>query len=61
MERFALQKLINWKKNSNRKPLIIRGTRQVGKTWLMKEFGKTEYKNVAYINFEERHKGHPYS
>ncbi len=52
MERFALQKLINWKNSSNRKPLIIRGARQVGKTWLMKEFGKREYKNVAYINFE---------
>ncbi len=36
----------------DRKPLIIRGARQVGKTWLMKEFGKTHYKNVAYVNFE---------
>jgi predicted AAA+ superfamily ATPase len=36
----------------DRKPLIIRGARQVGKTWLMKEFGKTHYKNIAYVNFE---------
>ncbi len=43
MERFALQKLINWKNSSNRKALIIRGARQVGKTWLMKEFGKREH------------------
>jgi len=52
MERLSLQKLIKWKNNSNRKPLIIRGARQVGKTWLMKEFGKKEYKSIAYINFE---------
>ena len=52
MKRYALNKLIEWKNDSNRKPLIIRGARQVGKTWLMKEFGKTEYKKVIYINFE---------
>ena len=52
MKRLALQNLIKWKNNSQRKPLIIRGTRQVGKTWLMKEFGKREYKKIAYINFE---------
>jgi len=53
MRRTALAFLRAWKENPNRKPLIIRGARQVGKTWLMKEFGKTEYKNCAYINFEE--------
>ena len=52
MKRYAINKLIEWKNGSNRKPLIIRGARQVGKTWLMKEFGKTEYKKVIYINFE---------
>ena len=52
MKRYAIQKLIEWKNDFKRKPLIIRGARQVGKTWLMKEFGKTEYKKVIYINFE---------
>lgn len=41
-----------WVQSDNRKPLIIRGARQTGKTWLMKELGKREYKKVAYINFE---------
>lgn len=41
MERFALKKLKEWRDRENRKPLIIRGARQVGKTWLMKEFGRT--------------------
>lgn len=53
MKRFAMQELINWKNNSARKPLIIRGARQVGKTWLMKEFGKAEYRQTAYVNFEQ--------
>jgi len=52
MERNAINDLISWKNNSNRKPLIIRGARQVGKTWLMKEFGKTTYAQTAYVNFE---------
>ncbi|MCM1074023.1 MAG: ATP-binding protein [Bacteroides sp.] len=52
MQRYAIQKLIEWKYDSKRKPLIIRGARQVGKTWLMKVFGKTEYKKTIYINFE---------
>lgn len=52
MERFEFLKLIEWKNSKNRKPLIIRGARQVGKTWLMKEFGKREYAQTAYINFE---------
>jgi predicted AAA+ superfamily ATPase len=42
--------LIEWKKSPSRKPLILEGARQVGKTWLMKEFGKNEYENVVYIN-----------
>jgi predicted AAA+ superfamily ATPase len=52
MERFAFTTLSKWKKSKNRKPLIIQGARQVGKTWLMKEFGRREYEQVAYINFE---------
>lgn len=47
-----MQDLISWKNKSGRKPLIIRGARQVGKTWLMKEFGKNEYAQTAYVNFE---------
>ena len=52
MYRFALEKLIEWKNNPNRKPLIIRGARQVGKTWLMQEFGRTQFEQTAYINFD---------
>jgi uncharacterized protein len=52
MERFQFRKLTNWKKSNGRKPLIIRGARQVGKTWLMKQFGEQEYTATAYINFE---------
>ena len=51
MKRYAIKNLINWKESQKRKPLIIRGARQVGKTWLMKEFGKTQYKKTIYINF----------
>ena len=52
MYREKLKEMVAWKNSSNRKPLIIRGARQVGKTWLMKEFGKIEYENCVYINFE---------
>ena len=52
MERFALSELVKWKAKSNKKPLIIRGARQVGKTWLMKEFGKLFYSNTIYIGFD---------
>lgn len=52
MTRKALESLKAWKTKPDRKPLVIRGARQVGKTWLMKEFGRTEYKNCAYINFD---------
>lgn len=53
MERLALKKLIKWKKSPYRKPLIVKGVRQVGKTWLLKEFGKRFYENTAYFNFDE--------
>ena len=52
MKRYAIKQLLEWKNNPNKKPLIIEGARQVGKTWLMQEFGKSEYRQVAYINFE---------
>lgn len=52
MERLAMQCLNNWKTKKNRKPIIIKGARQVGKTWLMKEFGKRNFKQTAYVNFE---------
>ena len=52
MQRFALKHLIDWKNKKNHKPLVIQGARQVGKTWLMQEFGKKYYEQVAYINFD---------
>ena len=52
MKRIALQRLIAWKNKENRKPMIINGARQVGKTWLMEEFGKHHYKELLNINFE---------
>jgi len=52
MYRKEIEELTKWKASPNRKPLIIKGARQVGKTWLIKEFGKTTYEQVAYINFE---------
>ena len=52
MKRFLWDRLVQWKEEKGRKPLIIRGARQVGKTWLMKEFGQQAYRQVAYINFE---------
>ena len=52
MKRAAYKQLLDWKQQSNRKPLIIQGARQVGKTYLMKSFGAAEYQDVAYFNFE---------
>lgn len=53
MERFLLEKLLDWKNSPYRKPLILMGVRQVGKTWLLKEFGRRYYDNTAYFNFDE--------
>ena len=53
MYREKIEELKKWKESPNRKPLIIRGARQVGKTWLMKEFGKKYYDKCAYINFDD--------
>ena len=52
MYRSAIEKLKKWKKSYFRKPMIIEGARQVGKTWLMKEFGKECYEKTVYINFD---------
>lgn len=53
MERLILKDLIAWKNSPYRKPLILKGVRQVGKTWILKEFGKRCYENTAYFNFDE--------
>ena len=53
MERVILKKLLDWKDSPYRKPLILKGVRQVGKTWVLKEFGTRYYENTAYFNFDE--------
>lgn len=52
MERFIMESLINWKNSKNRKPLILKGARQVGKTYILRKFGEENYDNVAYFNFD---------
>ena len=52
LDRFLMSKLVDWKNKPRRKPLILNGARQVGKTWLLKEFGKAQFENVAYINLD---------
>ena len=53
MERFILEKMLKWKNSKYRKPLILKGVRHVGKTWVLKEFGRRYYENTAYFNFDE--------
>ena len=53
MERLAINELLKWKNKQYRKPLIVEGARQVGKTWLVKEFARQNYRQLAYVNFEE--------
>lgn len=53
MKRNAIESLINWKNDKERKPMVLRGARQVGKTWLMKEFGQQYYDACVYFNFDE--------
>jgi len=53
MNRKIAKKLITWKNSAQRKPLILRGARQVGKTFSLKEFGQKEFRNCHYFNFEE--------
>ena len=52
MERFIMDELVKWKTKKKRKPLIIHGARQTGKTWIMQEFGKRYFDTCIYINFE---------
>src|SRR3546814_17368167 len=54
IQRNIQRKLATWKSDPNRKPLVLQGARQVGKTWLLKQLGKTEFEDVAYFNFEEQ-------
>lgn len=53
LKRNAIQDLIQWKSSEERKPLVMHGARQVGKTWLMKEFGQNYYDSYVYFNFDE--------
>ncbi len=53
MKRDKIEELKRWKESRDRKPLVVRGARQVGKTWLIREFGNEEYDNCVYINFED--------
>ena len=53
MKRNALEALLQWKSSEDRKPMVLKGARQVGKTWLMKEFGRTAYDSFVYFNFDE--------
>ena len=52
MKREIIKDLLKWKESSNRKPLIVHGARQVGKTYIIKQFGKENYNNLIYVNFE---------
>ena len=53
MDRFLMDELVAWKGSPRRKPLILNGARQVGKTWLLKEFGRRCFDNVAYVNLDD--------
>ena len=52
LKRFILDELIKWKNSKYRKPLILKGARQIGKTYILKQFGEENYENVAYFNFD---------
>ena len=53
MKRNAIEQLLKWKNNPERKPLVLKGARQVGKTWLMEEFGRLYFDDTFYFNFDE--------
>ena len=53
MERLIMRKMIEWKNSKSRKPMILKGARQVGKTWIMKEFARRYFGNYVYFNFDE--------
>ena len=52
MERFLMDDLVGWKNSARRKPLVLNGARQVGKTWLLMEFGARHFESVAYVNLD---------
>ena len=52
MKRFILEELKEWKESKYRKPLILKGARQIGKTYILKQFGEENYEDVAYFNFD---------
>ena len=54
MKRSAYKRLLAWKNSPDRKPLLLQGARQVGKTWLMEEFGRAEFKNTVFLNFDKK-------
>lgn len=54
IQRAVMRKLVAWKQDPRRKPLVLQGARQVGKTWLLKQLGKEEFEDIAYFNFEEQ-------
>lgn len=56
MQRKSLEQLLEWKNSSRRKPLVLKGARQVGKTWLMKEFGRINYEKTFYFSFDKEQK-----
>lgn len=53
LKRNAIAELVRWKNSAERKPMVLKGARQVGKTWLMKEFGENYYDSFVYFNFDE--------
>lgn len=53
MKRLIMKQLSDWKDSPYRKPLLLKGVHQVGKTWILKEFGRQYYENTAYFNFDE--------
>ena len=53
MKRNAMQALVQWKHDEERKPMVLKGARQVGKTWIMKEFGRQYYESYVSLNFDE--------
>ena len=54
LQRLVIEDLLRWKQSKYRKPLILKGVRQVGKTWILNEFGRQYYDNIAYFNFDEQ-------
>ncbi|MCK5349211.1 MAG: AAA family ATPase, partial [Desulfobacula sp.] len=60
MKRLIEKKLLDWKNSKRRKPLILRGARQIGKTWIIQNFGNRYYKNIVTIDFEKDRELHAF-